>query len=571
MTWPTSSPPIWMRSAMADELTGFGVSRGVAAGPVARMVPRPDLSAPEVGGCGSSEERSADALSALQAVARELDDRAAHADGPGAAVLEAQAMMALDPTLAIAIQRAADDGASPAAAISAAFDEFRVALCNAGPYLAERVTDLDDLRDRAVASVLGIPIAGVPQPGHPYILVADDLAPADTALLDPQQVLAIITEQGGPSSHTAILAKSLGIPAVVAVSGAGKLADGDVVLVDGLDGTIRLAPSADEIEKAVEAQRAATAREAKLQGPGQTVDGVPVQLLVNIGALRDLEGAAKVDCEGVGLFRTEFLFLDRATAPSFEEQCDAYRRVFGAFAGRRVVVRTLDAGADKPLGFLDQGHEPNPALGRRGLRTADFAPELLDVQLRAIGTAAEESGADVWVMAPMVSVPAEARAFSDLARSHGLRKVGSMIEVPAAALRADRILDQCDFASLGTNDLAQYTFAADRLVGELGHLLDPWQPGLLELVRTAATAGHAAGKAVGVCGEAASDPELAPVLVGLGVRSLSMAPTAIPAVRTALAERSLADCQAMAEAVLAANDGHEARAVIRTMIAAGPP
>lgn len=561
-----------MHSKMPDELVGYGVSRGVVAGPVAWMTPRPDLSAaPDWAGTGTPDERAEEARAALESVARQLENRADHADRAGAAILEAQAMMARDPALDAVIQRATEAGASAAAAISTAFAEFRDALLSAGPYLAERVADIDDLRERSLAVVLGIPIAGVPQPGHPYVLVARDLAPADTAVLNPRDVLGIITEQGGPSSHTAILAKSLGIPAVVAVNDAGTLREGDRVLIDGLQGTVLVEPSADVVAHALEAEDAERAREAQFAGPGHTSDGAPVRLLVNIGAVRDLEEAATTDCEGVGLFRTEFLFLDRASAPSFDEQRQAYLRVFEAFAGRRVVVRTLDAGADKPLGFVDHGHEPNPALGRRGVRTADFAPELLDLQLRAIGAAAAESDADVWVMAPMVSLPSEARKFVDLARGHGLGRVGSMIEVPAAAIRADRILQHCDFVSLGTNDLAQYTFAADRMLGKLGHLLDPWQPGLLEMVRIAAVAGQETSKPVGVCGEAASDPELALVLVGLGVRSLSMAPSLVPAVRSALAGHSLTECISMAEAALRADDATEARAAVKSMMVEHAP
>jgi phosphotransferase system enzyme I (PtsI) len=203
------------------------------------------------------------------------------------------------------------------------------------------------------------------------------------------------------------------------------------------------------------------------------------------------------------LFRTEFLFLDRPDEPSVEEQQASYTKVFEAFAGRKVVVRTLDAGADKPLAFVTVPDEPNPALGVRGLRTATRMPELLERQLRALAAAARKTGATVWVMAPMVSTPKEAADFALQCKAAGLPVAGSMVEVPAAALRASQVLEGCDFLSLGTNDLAQYTFAADRMAGELAELLDPWQPALLELVRLTAAAGIAHGKPVGVCGEAA--------------------------------------------------------------------
>jgi phosphotransferase system enzyme I (PtsI) len=394
------------------------------------------------------------------------------------------------------------------------------------------------------------------------VLVATDLAPADTAGLDPAVVIALVTEQGGPTSHTAILAKSLGLPAVVACPGASALHDGQAVLVDGGRGVVTLDPAPEHVAQAVAEETARRAAFASVSGPGRLADGHPVKLLVNVGADSGIDAAAAVDSEGVGLFRTEFLFLERPDEPSMDEQIACYTRVFEAFAGRKVVVRTLDAGADKPLAFITLPDEPNPALGVRGLRTSRRAPDLLTRQLTALATAARQSAADVWVMAPMVSTPAEARAFTDQCREAGLPLAGSMVEVPAAALRASQLLASCDFLSLGTNDLAQYTYAADRMAGELADLLDPWQPALLELVRLTAAAGLEHGKPVGVCGEAASDPLLAPVLVGLGVTSLSMAPPSVAEVRAALARWTLPECQAMAALALAADSGIAARAAV---------
>jgi phosphotransferase system enzyme I (PtsI) len=374
------------------------------------------------------------------------------------------------------------------------------------------------------------------------VLVARDLAPADTATLDPAAVLAIVTEEGGPTSHTAIISKSLGLPAVVACAGATALAEGEAVLVDGEAGRVTLRPAAADVDTRLGAQAARRAAAAAVSGPGRTADGHPVQLLVNVGGPRDLAGAGAADAEGVGLFRTEVLFLERRAAPTVDEQRAVYGEVFAAFSGRKVVVRTLDAGADKPLRFVTVPDEPNPALGMRGLRTARRHPDLLAGQLEAIAGAAAAHDADVWVMAPMVATAAEAGAFAAEAHAHGLPVAGAMIEIPAAALRAPAVLGACDFVSLGTNDLAQYAFAVDRLLGELAELLDPWQPALLDLIAHVGAAGAAAGKPVGVCGEAASDPRLAPVLVGLGVTSLSMAPTAVADVRLALSCRTLDEC-----------------------------
>jgi phosphotransferase system enzyme I (PtsI) len=549
---------------MADLLAGIGVSPGVAAGPVARVAPPPqvpaDLSAP-----ADPAAETALATAALDGVADDLERRAADVAGEAAQILEAQALMARDPALADLVADRIAAGAAAPVAVAAAFAEFRALLAAAGPYMAERVADLDDLSNRAVARLLDVPMPGIPDPGHPFVLVATDLAPADTVSLDAGRVLAIVTELGGATSHTAILAKSLGLPAVVACAGAAQLADGERVLVDADAGTVLRAPDDAAVSRATGEFAARRERLARATGPGRTADGVPVQLLLNIGGGPELPAAAAADAEGVGLFRTEFLFLDRPEPPSAAEQEESYARVFEAFAGRKVVVRTLDAGADKPLRFVTVPDEPNPALGVRGLRTARRHPELLEDQLAAIAAAAARTGADVWVMAPMVSVAAEARAFARLAHAAGLPVAGVMVEVPAAALRARQVLAGCDFASLGTNDLAQYAFASDRMAGELADLLDPWQPGLLDLVGLTAGAGHDLGKQVGVCGEAAGDPLLAPVLVGLGVTSLSMAPVGLPAVRAALAAHTLAECRDLAEVALAADGAAEARAAVRAL------
>jgi len=539
---------------MSVRFTGIAVSPGVAAGPVARMAPPPQAPA---GGSGSADPRAeaAAARAALEAVAAGLAERAAQAPGEAAGVLSAQATMARDPALAGKVADAARAGRSAVSAVAEAFAEHRALLAAAGPYLAERAADLDDIRDRTVAALLGVPMPGVPDPGHPYVLVAADLGPADAATLNAATVLAIVTEQGGPTSHTAILAKSLGIPAVAACRQAAGLVDGQSVLVDGVEGTVTVAPGDAVVGRALAGHEARRVALGGASGPGRTADGHPVELLVNIGGDSDLAGAAAVDAEGVGLLRTEFLFLGRPAAPALDEQRAAYRRVFEAFAGRKVVVRTLDAGADKPLRFLTTPGEPNPALGMRGLRVARRHPHLLATQLAALAAAARDvpapgGGAEVWVMAPMVATPAEAAEFAAAAHGHGLEVAGAMVEVPAAALRARHVAAACDFLSVGTNDLSQYAYAADRTAGELADLLDPWQPGLLELVRLTAEAGRAAGKPVGVCGEAASDPLLALVLVGLGVTSLSMTPLSVPAVRAALAVHTLAECRSLAALAL---------------------
>jgi phosphoenolpyruvate-protein phosphotransferase (PTS system enzyme I) len=545
---------------MTRRLQGLGVSAGEAAAPVARLALAPTLNADPAPVTDPAEE-AARASEALEAVAVELERRAAAVDGAARDVLSAQAVIARDPVIADAVRAGVQNGLDAPHAVAQAYGEHRALLESLGGYMAERAADLNDLRDRAIAVLLGLPMPGVPERDHPFVLVASDLAPADTATLDPAKVVAIVTELGGPTGHTAILAKQLGIPAVAACPDAAQLTDGMRVLVDGSSGEVLVEPSEALVAQAHERRRAREERRATSHGPGQTADGHAIPLLVNVGGPGDVDAAA-LHGEGVGLLRTEFLFMDRSAAPNPDEQEHAYADVFQAFAGRRVVVRTLDAGADKPLAYLSRPPEPNPALGVRGLRLGHAHPELLDEQLAAIAAAARGGDAEVWVMAPMVATVAEAREFAERARGHGLTHVGVMVEVPSAALSAREILEVVDFASIGTNDLAQYTMAADRLAGPLAGLLDPWQPALLRLIQAVGSAGAAAGRSVGVCGEAASDPLLALVLVGLGVTSLSMAPTCLPDVRAALAEHTHAHCRELAATALRAAGAAEARAAV---------
>ncbi|HEU5109696.1 MAG TPA: phosphoenolpyruvate--protein phosphotransferase [Micromonosporaceae bacterium] len=525
---------------------GIGVSPGRTAGPLYRKAPPPTLpeelpASTDLGG------EVARASGALRFVADTLAGLAAAATGTAAGVLDAASAMAADPTLAEGVAERIRQGRPAAWAVTEELAEQRARLAAVGGYLAERVTDLDDIRDRAVAHLLGAPMPGVPDPGEPFVLVAEDLAPADTAGLDPATVLAVVTARGGPTSHTAILARALGLPAVVACPGILDLADGSTVLVDGDTGAVEPVP-AGAVAGIRAAARRSKAGQPRHTGPGRTADGHPVRLLLNIGSAADLDGDP--DAEGVGLFRTEFLFLSRDTAPSIDEQRQAYAAVFEAARGRPVVLRTLDAGADKPLPFLGLPAEPNPALGLRGVRVARTRPHVLADQLSAVHAAAEATGAQVSVMAPMVATRAEAAAFAAQAHAAGLPVAGVMVEIPAAALQAHRLLEVVDFLSIGTNDLSQYTLAADRESGDLADLLDPWQPALLQLIATCAAAGRAAGKPVGICGESAAEPRLAPVFAGLGITSLSMSAASLPAVRAALAAHTLADCRHLAETAL---------------------
>lgn len=553
---------------METTLRGVGVSHGVAIGEVRHMgtavlePPAKQIPAEE------AEREQGRARQAVEAVAADLNARGHLAGGEAQHVLEAQAMIAQDPELMADVDRRVTVGSSAERAIYDAFSHYRELLAGAGEYMAGRVADLDDVRNRIVARLLGVPMPGVPDSDEPYVLIARDLAPADTALLDPTLVLGFVTEEGGPTSHSAILARALGVPAIVALPGAGELAEGTVVAVDGSTGEIFVEPSA---EKRSQLEASAAERKAALAastGPGATSDGHKVPLLANVGGPADVPAALEAGAEGVGLFRTEFLFLDDSTkAPSEEKQVEAYRKVLEAFPEGRVVVRVLDAGADKPLDFLTPGDEPNPALGVRGLRSLLEHPDVLRTQLTALAKAVEGLPVYLEVMAPMVADRIDAKAFADACREAGLQaKFGAMVEIPSAALRARSILQEVEFLSLGTNDLAQYAFAADRQVGAVSRLQDPWQPALLDLVSLSAEAARAEGKSCGVCGEAASDPLLACVLTGLGVTSLSMGAASIPYVRATLGKYTLAQCERAAAAARAADTAEDARKAAQAVL-----
>ena len=545
-------------------ITGIGVSPGRAAGVVVAMpdaVPEP---AAVTLGEDADPESAAEGIAAASARVRaDLEHAATRTSGTGREVMETTAMMAADPALVEAAQRLVREGRlDPARAVWQAAHEVIGKLTALGGYMAERAGDVADVRNRIVAALSGLPAPGVPDPGHPFVLLATDLAPADTAILDPERVVAIVTREGGPMSHTAILARALGIPAVVGAAGASMLTEGARVLVDGAAGTITLDPTDAQMARVAEL----AARVRTFDGTGRTKDGHLVPLLANIGRPDDAQPAADAGAEGVGLFRTEFCFLDRTEAPSIADQVAKYRQVLAPFGGKKVVVRTLDAGADKPLPFLTFADEPNPALGMRGLRTAQRNPEVLEDQLAAIAQAAAAESAEVWVMAPMVATVAEAEDFVARCAAHGLTTAGVMVEVPSAALLSGPILARAAFASVGTNDLTQYTMAADRLLGDLAVLSTAWHSAVLQLISATCRGGAQQGRPVGVCGEAAADPALAVVLVGLGVSSLSMTARALPDVAAVLASVTYEDCRRIADLALTAESADGARMAVRARI-----
>ena len=548
---------------------GVGVYAGRVIGPVLQM-PEP-IQEPKAGlrlDGESPEEAGQRIQDASVRVKEDLLARAENAGRDGKAVLKSTSQMATDRALIkSAVKLVETQQMAPERAIWEAATSFADQMAALGGYMAERVTDIHDVRARIVAELTGQQAPGIPFAEEPFVLAAVDLAPADTATLDPKNVIALITSDGGPQAHTAILARGLGLPAIVAAKGVTDIPDGTEVYVDSNAGIVNTEPT-DEDREAAE-KYANRKPIADFDGKGVLADGTRVPLYANVGDGKSAEKAASLNAEGVGLLRTEFGFLGHDAEPSIESQAATYKSVFDAFPGKHIVVRTLDAGADKPLPFLNVNPEENPALGVRGFRTDWTVPGVLTRQLEAIKQASEDSDADIWVMAPMISTTSEARNFAKMLKEVGLPVHGVMVETPAAAVNAEAILGEVDFVSIGTNDLTQYTMAADRLLGDLAHLNNPWQPAVLKMIKLtvkgAKRASVNAGKKkyVSVCGEAASDPALAVVLIGLGVDTLSMNAAAIPAVAAVLKSVTLEQARHIANKALEQISSAEAKAAAR--------
>ena len=551
-----------------SSLQGISASAGAACGPflvMASALPKPSATKSTLDTALELENLH----HAVNAISKELAARALRTTGEAKEILEASSDIAQDSALISTAESLINKGFGSAYAMWEASEVFSQLLIEAGGYLAERASDVGNIRDRIICVLSGVNYPEIPHLDQAFVLIARDLSPADTTDLKPGQVLAIVTEEGGPTSHTAIIARTLGIPAVVACKGVVAAAnrqanDGSsTVGVDARAGLVTFDPS-PELEAELKALTDSIAvRRSKKAMRGrngyETTDGMTIPIYANIGRLADVDVAIKAGADGVGLFRTELLYLDRQTPPSLDEQRNIYREAFRPFAGKRVVIRTLDAGADKPMAFINFAPEPNPALGVRGYRTIAINKELLTTQLEAIADATKATGADVWVMAPMITLPEEAEDFISLARSFGIKSAGVMIEVPSAVLLADDFTAISDFVSIGTNDLGQYLHAADRESAGLALLNDPWQPALLKAVHAVATSGSANNCPVGVCGEAASDPTLAAVLIGLGVSSLSCNVSTLEDVATALTNLSHLQMRDAAKAALHAKSAMSAQ------------
>jgi len=546
---------------MSNSLKGIGVSPGISVGPIRKVI----------------NEISTDVIAAtpreifdaLEKVGEDLEQAAAKIELDVAKeVLSAQSMIAQDPALVEAIGARLDQDIKypdVRADIVAAFAGFKDALLAIGGYFAERAADLDEICTRLLNKLSGNESEGLVLTA-PTIIVAEDLTPADTAALNLKFALALVVEKGGPTSHTAIVARGLGIPAIVGCAGVMQLADGTNVLADGRAGEVLASPDEATIKEREIKEDALRARAASVTGPGRLADGTPVKLLANCGDGDGSVAAISAGAEGIGLFRTELLFLDSSTEPSVDEQIQMYRTVFTPMVGKRVVVRTLDAGSDKPVPYINAIHEENPALGVRGWRLTRTSDGVLTRQLQAIAEAAKGIEIELWVMAPMINTPAEAADFAKRARAVGIKQVGVMVETPAAAIHADKVLAEVDFGSFGTNDLTQYVMASDRLDSRLSDMTSSWHPAVLRTIQIAASAAGNLIKPIGVCGEAAANPYLAAVLLGLGVNSLSMAPSAISEVRGFLSTVDLATCQAAAHRAISAISAEEAESFAKEVL-----
>jgi len=447
-------------------------------------------------------------------------------------------------------------------------------------YLKERAADIQDVSDRLVKNLLNIPMQSLADLAEEVVIIARDLTPSDTAQMNKECVMAFATEMGGRTSHTAIMARSLEIPAVVGCVGLlAEVQNGDLVIVDGNKGLVFLNPDQDTLEQYRKAQEEYARYIQELKElkdlPAETNDQARrVELVANIGTPKDCAGALANGAEGIGLYRTEFLYMDRAALPGADEQFVAYKAVAEEMKGRPVIIRTLDIGGDKKLPYLDMPEEMNPFLGWRAIRMCLDREEILRTQLRAIMRASAYG--TLRIMYPMVSNADEIRKANailaevkaDLDRE-GIPydrnlQVGIMVEIPAAAVIADLLIKEVDFFSIGTNDLIQYTIAVDRMNEHISYLYEPLHPAVLRLVKNVIDASHRAGKWTGMCGEMAGDVAAAPILLGLGLDEFSMSAVSIPRVKKVIRGLTWAEAQEIAQKALAAESAEEIRRLLKT-------
>lgn len=559
-----------------NQMRGIGASPGIAVG-TAYLLTRREIVTSEQGESPETEKSRLDAAldQAKDRLHKLGEDVSARADASRGAIFEAHAELLGDPDLLKIAEKLIDEGKSAAYAWQRAAKEQEekfAALPN--EYLAERANDMADIGRMVLGFITGVKEESVEYP-QDSIIIAEDLAPSDTAALDPARVVGFCTVKGGATSHVSILARSLGIPAVVGIDSAVLgIGMGEPVILDGGMGTLTVHPADEEMKKVRTRQTEQAARRAgQLAATSEdavTRDGRRIDVAANISGCADAVKAASFYCDGVGLLRSEFLFQDRRDAPAEDEQAEAYREIARAIGDRKpLVVRTLDVGGDKPLPYIDQAPEGNPFLGVRGIRLCLDQTELFASQLRAIIKSAYFC--KLHIMFPMVSTINELRRAKEILEEQRTKigvvdieiKVGIMVEVPSAAILARHFAKEVDFLSIGTNDLTQYTLAADRGNAKLSAIADGLDPSVLALIGETVSGAAGSGCWVGVCGGIASDPLAVPVLVGLGVDELSVSVPAIPAIKARVRELSYDECRRAAEDVLDLASAAEVRAYLR--------
>jgi phosphoenolpyruvate-protein phosphotransferase len=550
-------------------------SPGIAVGPLRQLTAVPvDLDQQPVGEPAAEWRRIVESVAAVR---RDIEHvrvvTAREVGAEQASIFDAHLSLLTDSEMLADVKTRTSTGIGAVAAWAGCLADVEQEWASLpDPYLRERAADVHAVGDQVLRALTGEPARQMTSEG---VLVASDLTPAETAGLDLGLVTGVVLALGSPTSHAAILARARDIPVVVA---AGPevldIPEGTTILLDGGSGELHVDPSpellADYERRAAGAAEQRARHLALAEQPAVSRDGTSVAVAANLGSVADARAALQVGADGAGLVRTEFLFLDRSAAPSVEEQTAEYDAIADAMDGRRITLRTLDVGGDKPLSYLPMPQEANPFLGQRGIRLSLDHRDLLRDQMAAICSTARDH--PISVMIPMVSTPAEMiearQVLTEAAGPHGLPEglhVGTMIEVPSAALKIEAFLPYVDFVSIGTNDLTQYTLAAERGNGAVAALSDALDPGVLQLI------DHVCRAAVGrievaVCGEAASDELAIPVLVGLGVRELSVSPPAVPRVKAAVRELEVARCETLARAALTLAGADDVRKLVLTML-----
>jgi phosphocarrier protein FPr len=572
---PAEAPAPQEPAPDADSIMGIPAAPGIAIGPIHQLT-RSEIIVEETF-AGSSEEqtRLQEAIEQARGQLATLRKRMlAQSSASEAAIFDVHLEILEDPDLLEPVLAKINDTQSAARAWQTTIDDRAKLVAQLDdPLLAARSADIHDVGYRVLRLLVGADEQGTTRlPDYPVIVVADDLSPSDTASLDRERVLGFCTSAGGPTAHSAIIARALSLPAIVSAGPAVlKLANQTQVILDGDTGSLFVDPDPEAVARAMEAQQQTQARRAEAAQtaaqPAISQDGHRVEVVANIGGVADAEQAQASGAEGVGLLRTEFLFLDRTDPPSEEEQFEVYRDIAQALQGQPVIVRTLDIGGDKPLSYIDVAPEQNPFLGERGIRLCLARPRLLRQQLRAILRAAEYG--KLRIMFPMVADLSEwraARAMVEQVRAEldaPAVEVGIMVEIPAAALMADAFAREVDFFSIGTNDLTQYTLAMDRMHPTLAGQSDGLHPAVLRLVERTVQAAHRAGKWVGVCGELGADPVAVPILIGLGVDELSVGVPAVATTKALIRSLTLAQAQQLAAQALACATAPEVREKVR--------